>query len=129
MTGSITALTAGILALFFLAMTFWVIAGRFTHKVELGDGGHKDLQMRIRAHANFAEYVPLCLILMFFVEAGGGARWLPLLMGILLVFARVAHAIGVGVIEKPGPFRLAGTATTNIVLAIGGVTLIARALG
>ncbi len=129
MIGSITALTAGVLAIIYLAMTIWVIMARVKYRIDLGHGDNKDLHMRIRAHANFAEYVPICLIVMFFVEAGGGPRWLVLAMGAALVLGRLAHVYGVGMIEKPGLGRLAGTFATNTVMLVGGVVLILRALG
>ena len=54
----ITALHAGLLALLVLVLSFRTILYRRAHKVEIGDGGDKELLRRSRVHANFAEYVP-----------------------------------------------------------------------
>ena len=60
----ITLLYAALCTLLVLALAGRVMAYRLTHKVGLGDGGHGDLQRRIRAHANAVEYLPLALLLM-----------------------------------------------------------------
>ena len=39
-----------------------VIGYRRKYKASLGDKGHEDLQRRIRAQANFTEFIPLFLI-------------------------------------------------------------------
>lgn len=63
----------------------------------------------IRAHGNFAEYVPLTLLLMALCElAGVGALWLHLGGGLLLV-GRILHAIGIQIPRAPNKPRLFGT--------------------
>ena len=57
-----------LLALFFVVLTFRVIGKRRVARISLGDGGDRGLLRRQRAHANFAEYVPLALILMICAE-------------------------------------------------------------
>jgi hypothetical protein len=49
--------------------------------VSLGDGGDKELQTWIRAHANFIEYVPLCLILIYTLSSYYGYRTVAGLSG------------------------------------------------
>ncbi len=63
----------------------------------------------IRAHGNFAEYVPLTLLLMALCElAGVGALWLHL-GGVLLLAGRILHAIGIQIPRAPNKPRLFGT--------------------
>ncbi|NCP62758.1 MAG: MAPEG family protein [Alphaproteobacteria bacterium] len=50
------------------------------------------LERAMRAHGNFAEYVPLILILMGFLESLGGSAVVLHLIGILLSVARLSHA-------------------------------------
>jgi len=88
---------------------------RQAHKVTIGDGGHDPLLSRIRAHANFAEYVPIILILMGLIEMRTGTTELLTATGIVLFLIRIAHALGMA---RPAPnaFRIAGAAGTWIIL-------------
>ena len=60
----ITAIYAAILTFVYVKLTLNVISLRRENKVSLGDGDIKELQQAIRSHGNFAEYVPLGLILL-----------------------------------------------------------------
>ena len=103
-----TLITAGLLGLVFLALTISVVGRRVSGKIMIGDGGDSQMLERIRAHANFTEYVPLTLLLMAGIEiaAGHHAPWLWISGG-LLVLARIAHAIGMSR-PSPNPFRAGG---------------------
>jgi uncharacterized membrane protein YecN with MAPEG domain len=91
----VTALTAGILGLLFLVLSYRVVQVRQSAKVELGDGGDTLLLARIRAHANFAEYVPICLILIGVVEISYDEAPFALWgVGLALIVVRIAHALG-----------------------------------
>ncbi len=91
---AVTAGYAAVLGVVFALLSAWVVAGRARHRVIHGDGGHDGLARRIRAHANFAEYVPLILLLVALLEAAGGTR--PVVHALLLplLVARVLHPIG-----------------------------------
>jgi uncharacterized membrane protein YecN with MAPEG domain len=95
-----TTLTASFLAALFIYLSFGVIRLRRQHKVGLGSGGVDDLERAIRAQGNFAEYVPIALILMACLEFNGAPVWLVAILGIGLVIGRVVHAIG---INQPPP--------------------------
>lgn len=115
----VTLLTAGLLGLVFLVLTFRVVSRRVSGKIMLGDGGDADLLERIRAHANFTEHVPFTLVLMAGIEltVGHGSLWLWAAGG-LLVLARIAHAIGMGR-PAPNPFRAIGAVTSwGLILAL-----------
>lgn len=105
-----TLLTAGVLGLVYLAITVWLVARRVKGRILIGDGGDADMLARIRAHANFNEYVPLLLLLMAGIELsrGSGALWGS---GAALVVARIAHAIGMAR-PAPNPFRALGAVVT-----------------
>jgi uncharacterized membrane protein YecN with MAPEG domain len=91
---TLTASYTAILALIYLALSFWVVAGRVKHKAIHGDGGSSALSKRIRAHANFIEYVPLLLIMAALLEGGGArASTIHALLGVLVV-ARILHPFG-----------------------------------
>jgi uncharacterized membrane protein YecN with MAPEG domain len=104
----ITALYAGIAGIVFVVLSARVIALRFKHKVGIGDDAHKDLQVRIRIHANFAEFAPIALILLAVNEMNGAPGYLIHAHGALLVAARLAHAVGMTISTGPTAARMFG---------------------
>lgn len=97
---AMTAFYAGLFGFLFVALSLWVSMARFAHGVHHGDGGRTDLNRRIRAHANFAEYVPLTLLLIGLAEAGGAAPQLIQALLALLLAARIAHPLGMVAAER-----------------------------
>ena len=88
----ITSLFAGLFALYFIRLAFAVIRLRRSNKVALGAGGIAELEGAIRAHGNFAEYVPLGLILLGLLELHPiHPGWVAVLGG-LFALGRVLHA-------------------------------------
>ena len=105
----ITLIYAGLLGLLFLLLSFWVVKRRAQFRVMIGEGEAPEMLSAIRAHGNFAEYVPLTLLLMALCElAGVGALWLHLGGGLLLA-GRILHAIGIQIPRAPNKPRLFGT--------------------
>ena len=89
----------------------WVGALRHRHKVSVGTGGHELIERRMRAQLNFAENVPLVLILLALIEAAGkGGAWLAP-VGAVFMLGRVLHGLGMdgGSLEWG---RMIGTLTT-----------------
>ena len=64
----ITPIYAAILGLVFVVLSIRTLLLRRQLKVEIGDGDQPMLARAARVHANFAEYVPLSLILIYFLE-------------------------------------------------------------
>lgn len=91
----ITSVIAATLTLIFIKLSFAVIGLRRKNKVGLGSGGHDDLDRAIRAHGNFAEYVPLAMILIACLELNGAPWWLVAIVGITLIVGRLIHAKGI----------------------------------
>jgi len=91
---ALTAVYACIFAVIFTALSVHVVIIRGRTGIVHGDKGHDILNRTIRAHANFAEYVPLILLLCALAEAGGaGHLSIHLLLGPLLL-ARIMHPVG-----------------------------------
>ena len=91
-----TALYAGLLAPLFVLLSVRVIALRYSGQVALGDGGDALLARRVRVQANFAEYVPLGLILLGLSESLGAPALLLHALGLaLLVGAAACLVLGV----------------------------------
>ena len=95
-----TSIIAAILTIIFVKLSFAVIGLRRKNKVRLGSGGYDDLERAIRAQGNFAEYVPIELILIACLELNGAPWWLVILPGIALIIGRLIHAKG---INEPPP--------------------------
>jgi len=117
----VTTMIACILAVLFIRLSFGVIRLRRHHKVGLGSGGVDDLERAIRAQANFAEYVPIALILIACLEFNGAPLWLIAIFGIAFVIGRVIHAKGMN--QPPPHFRdrvigMKFTITTLIMLVV-----------
>lgn len=90
----VTAFYASILAFVYLYITALVILFRRGNRIGVGDGGNDTLQRLIRVHGNFAEYVPLSLILLAILEISTEIGWLIHGFGIALTAGRILHAYG-----------------------------------
>lgn len=119
---------AALLALLFVALSWRTIGLRRRYRVAVGDGGQPELLRAIRVHANFAEYVPLALLLIALVEIGGSPAWLVHGLGLALLVARYAHAWGVSQTKEDFRFRVAGMMLTFGVLGISAAELLRRSL-
>lgn len=90
---------------------------RISDKIKMGDGGNALLHGRMRAHANFAEYVPIFLILLGLVElADGTGPWLWAAGG-LFIAARIAHPFGMDR-PAPNPLRMGGIMLTWLLMLL-----------
>jgi uncharacterized membrane protein YecN with MAPEG domain len=125
---AITPAYAGLFALFFVLLSVRVIQLRRATRVSLGDGGDQELQRRSRVHANFAEYVPLTLILMLLAELQGQPSWTIHLIGALLLIGRATHAYGVSQAPQILKLREVGMVTTVAAIVIGAVANLIAAL-
>ena len=119
-------LTAGILGVIFFALTVWVVAERNKTKQMLGDGGSQTLQIAIRGHANFAEFVPLILILLAALAHEGANSLFFLVLCVALVLGRILHPIGIRNL-KPNVPRAVGAMLTWIVLLVASIAAIVLA--
>lgn len=87
---TITLLYGGLLGLWFMVLSVRVIQGR-GKGFHLGDGGDAQMLRLMRGHANFAEYVPLTLLLIGMLEMSGTpALWIHAL-GASLLLGRLLH--------------------------------------
>ena len=126
-----TATYAALLALVYLGLAAWVMAGRLSGDVLHGDGGDDAFAKRIRTHANFSEYVPLALILVGLLEMQGAGH--GLLQGLLLALlvGRLLHPFGLlAPPNSPRQFacRGGGIVLTLAVTGIAAVLLLVRAV-
>jgi len=112
---------AGLLGLLAVVLTVNVSRVRGQKKINLGDGGDPEMLAAIRAHANFIEFVPLCLLLIYMASDFYGF-WTTAVLSIVLLVSRVLHAGGMlGVIPQG---RFLGTTGTTLVLAVVAILLV-----
>ncbi len=116
----ITLTYASIFALFAMVLSFR--AGSYRGKAQTsilyGDPVDMELAQRVRVHQNFLEYVPMILIVMGGIEAGGGSSLFLYVMGDLLIVARIAHAIGLKHDNMAHIGRLIGAGGTALITII-----------
>jgi hypothetical protein len=121
---SYTLFFAGCCALLQCLLTVLVIMRRAQTGVNFLDGGDDQLLRRMRAHGNFAETVPMALLLMLLLELRGlSSLWL-IGFGIALLLGRILNAQG---LLFPNAFwsRKAGMGLTIAVISIQGAWAIA----
>jgi uncharacterized protein len=109
-----TGLYAALLGGMFAVLTVRTVRTRRKLQIGLGDAGDPQMQRTVRIHANFAEHVPFCLGLIYFVELQGAPAWLLHALGSLLLFARLSHAYGLS--KKSIHLRVIGVTATLTVL-------------
>lgn len=124
----IAALYASLLAPLFLLLSSRVIRARRGARVAVGDGGDAVLARCMRVHANFAEYVPLALLLLALAESLGTNAWLLHGLGIALVAGRLAHAAGMSQPRENFAFRVAGVVATFWMIGIAAAACLWGAL-
>ena len=123
----ITPIYAGLLALLFFVLSMRVVRLR-GHGASLGDGGDPLLLRRIRAHGNFAEYVPFILLMMGMLELSHFSSYLLHALGLTLVVARLLHAYALSFTEKFKFGRFWGTALTFTLLLVCGALCLYQGL-
>ncbi len=120
----ITPLYAALLGLIFIALSIRTIRLRRRFRVAIGDGRNTLLQRAMRVNANFAEYIPLTLLLIYFVELHDGPRLHIHLLGIALVCGRLLHAWGVSQEQEKFRYRTAGMVLTFGVMLIASMLIL-----
>jgi uncharacterized protein len=133
----VTSIYAALLAVLFVYLAFRVIRLRRALKIAIGNGENAvetsnptiahlsniqannlqaststqnqlKLLRAIRAHANFAEYVPFALILMVLLELKGFNHFWLHAFGMILLFGRFIHAYGISQLNEYFLFRILG---------------------
>ncbi len=115
----VTPLYAGFLTLWFVLLSVRVMNLR--RGVPFGDKGDVGITRIVRAQANFAEYVPLALLLMGFLEVTRYSIYLLHALGLILVVARLLHGLALSFGWQPRFGRVVGAGLTLIVLLIEAV--------
>ena len=122
----VIALYAALLSLLFIGLSVRTIRLRRRLRIAIGDADHIEMRRAMRVHANFAEYVPLALLLIYFAEVSGAPVALVHVLGLCLLIGRLAHAYGVSQSEEDFRFRVFGMVMTFGTLGVCSAYLLAR---
>jgi uncharacterized membrane protein YecN with MAPEG domain len=119
---------AALLTFLYIFLSSRVIQSRVATRIGLGTGGHRGLERRMRIHANFAEYVPLALLMLAFMEMQGRAGWLLHLLCAALVAMRIGHVIALWDEKEIFWLRATSVTATFIIMAAAAASVLTRAL-
>jgi uncharacterized protein len=121
-----TSIYAGLCGLLMAWLALQTIKVRRANKVKLGDGGVFELQSAIRAHGNFAEYMPITIILLFLLEHNGAPVLVIHMIGLAFLYGRWLHAQGL--LKDNLRYRVRGMGfTLNILLALSVANIVLAA--
>jgi len=125
----ITALYAALLVAVLVCLTTRIGLLRAKTGISILDGGNELLGVEMRRHGNFAEHVPLLIVLMAIVELNEGSSLFLHVVGIVLVICRVAHPLGLHHDRVQAPLRLIGAAGTSLITVALGVMALLQGVG
>ena len=124
----VTAVFAGLMALWLMFLQAQVIGFRWRRQVPLGDAGIEEGVRLIRAHGNAAETVPVFLVLLALVEGLGAPGWVVALLGATFLVGRVLHGLQF-LLNRPGfAFRSVGMVLTLVPTGLAALGAIGQAL-
>jgi uncharacterized membrane protein YecN with MAPEG domain len=106
----VTPIYAAICAALMIALAARVVRMRGKYGVGIGAGTEPVMERAIRVHANFAENVPMALLLLALAELQGASAIVLYALGAALVVSRVFHAQGLSAFPGRSFGRFVGTA-------------------
>lgn len=125
----ITPIYAALLAFLYVFLSARVIKLRMKYQVGIGDGEQTLLTRAIRVQANFGEYIPLALLLVWMYESMNGAPVLVHIFGAALCLGRLLHAYGVSQHKETLIFRQSGMIMTFAVLIVCAISILLKYVG
>lgn len=124
-----TPIYAALLGLMYVALSARVIRLRRRFRAGLGDGGEPLLIRAIAAHANFSEYVPLTLLLIWMLESVSGSTAVAHLCGAVLLVGRFIHAYSISQASENIRLRVLGMSLTFLSLTLAALGLLLSRAG
>lgn len=123
----VTIFITAVFVLMLTVLSLMVSIRRAQLNVLSGDGDDNTLRRRIRAHGNFVENAPLCILLILAIEAILATSTIIWIVAAILIASRILHAIGTLTRSK----RIIAPAMVmqHITLAICGVWLLIQSVG
>lgn len=119
-------LFTGLLFLFTTALAMNTSRLRQQLGIFAGDGGNEKLRRASRAHGLSVEHGVVSAVLLILLEWQRTPAWAILTLGIVVLLARAAHALGG--IAKEGQVAIAGVAATYLAEVVLGLWVVINAL-
>ncbi len=120
----ISGLYAAIFGLIYIAITFRVGNHRRVTGISFGDGGDSDFLKLIRGQQNYAENVPIGVLLGVLVEFLGASSGLVHTVFAALLIGRVSHYLQLTAAIKPVIFRMLGMVLTFLSILVSSIWLL-----
>lgn len=124
----ITAFYAGLFGLLFVLLSVRALRLRRKLQITVGDAGNPEMLRAMRVHANFAEYVPLGILLIYFTEVQGAHAAFLHVVCLALFVGRLSHAYGVSQRSEKFQFRVFGMAMTLTTIVVASLYLLLGAV-
>lgn len=124
----ITAIFAGLLALWLFFLQVRVIQFRRGKNVSLGHAEDEMGERLIRAHGNAVENIPIFLILLGVSENMGTPGWVLWLIAALFTAGRIAHGVHFFEVRKNGKLRILGMLATFVPVVVLSIGVIGHGL-
>jgi uncharacterized membrane protein YecN with MAPEG domain len=120
----VLSLYAALFALFFVVLSVRTLRLRRKLRIAIGDSGSETMLRAMPVHSNFAEYVPLSLLLILLVETQGAQPLLVHGLCLCLFVGRLCHAFGVSQLRENYGYRVVGMALTFSTLVTSAAYLL-----
>ena len=121
-------LYAGVSGLILLGLAANTVKRRRLARVSIGDGEDPSLIRAMRGQANFVEYAPTGLFLLYLMAVIGTPAWVVHIFGLSFTGARAVHAWHFIQDDAPGWQRFYGTVITFTCIGLAGTGLVAHAI-
>lgn len=123
----VTICITAVFVLMLTALSLMVSVRRFQLNVLSGDGDDTTLRRRMRAHGNFIENAPLCVLLVLSIEAILATSTVIWVVAIILMASRILHVLGT--LTRRKQIIAPAMIMQHITLAICGVWLLMQTFG
>lgn len=122
----ITLLYAGLLGIMSIILSAGAGVLRGKTGVSIGDGNNPELLLAMRRRGNFVEFVPFAIILLGLLEMNGVGALSIHIIGVVLILARICHALGLKAETVANPLRGIGagaTALATVIMSVWAIVL------
>ncbi|WP_417827782.1 MAPEG family protein [Thalassospira sp.] len=123
----VTICITAIFVLMLTILSLTVSVRRAQLNVPSGDGDDITLRRRIRAHGNFVENAPLCVLLILAIEAILATSDIIWIVAAILITSRILHAIGT--LKRAKRVVAPAMVMQHLTLGICGVWLLIQTFG
>ena len=124
---TIVPIYAALLAILFVFLSYKVGQARKKEKVLMGTGGNSVVERAMRVQANFAEYTPITLLLLFFLEMNKTDIYFIHFLCLSFSIGRVIHAHGFSQENENLRYRMFGMIATIGVIVVSSITILIMA--